>query len=345
MYSKTEVSRLALDQLDAGVLREAHEAFCGFANEFGCQWIDELFRGSKSPMDVLFILSLWNDWRAVKSLSSHDKIRRRWANGMLSQGVVSEVRVIAHLLRMGLDVQLEPSVSKAIPDLRFRDDGGWVYCEVSQRGATPVLARAQKTLHQLAEAASAAIPGLHGKVGVIRDISEKEISILLDVLASSPGPGLQMVGDFAIFRADSLETTLDQSRDIVEQVPEPKLFTTYVGHGIKGSAAVCVPDLAANEMLKRKARQLSTERPGILFLDLSRMISPMTGWRQLIERRLGRGFHSRVSAAVIYQTVLSERGPRTAGYVLVNPRAKYDLSDSTAQIIESFVPQPTLIEK
>lgn len=337
MYSRDEVADLALGQLLPDALDRAHRAFCGFATEFGRTWIEEYYGSYPCPADVVYIAALWDAWCTIKTLQGHDGVRARWKAGLDTQGVVPEVLIISHIVRQGFSVKLFPKVGSRVCDFKFNADRDWIYCEVSQRGVTPVLNRARTIMRELSIAASRAVVGLHGKIAVSRDITEEELIYLLRKLQSSPAPIYQRIAGFAHFRADPLETAMGQHSDIIEKVPEPRCFMTYVGHGLKGSVCISVSDRAAEEMVRSEAKQLPADHPGILLLDLSRMISPIPGWKRLIERRLESGVHTRVSAVVVLRTSLTDVGLQTVGEVIVNTRAKRPLSDETLKAILSLV--------
>jgi hypothetical protein len=85
----------------------------------------------------------------------------------------------------------------------------------------------------------------------------------------------------------SIEGRVGIGRDIVVRVP----FT----------------DDRADSILRREARQLPEEGPGIVMFDVQ--YSQVSAWTSMIERRFLSGVHTRVSAAVLFASGI-EQGPR-----------------------------------
>ena len=120
IYTKTEISKLALGQLKVDKLQRAVDAFNGFKALFGRPWIDEHFQGVQSADLVLYVLSLWENWLLVNRLDKSEELMKRWKSGMEESGVSTEIGVIAYIVSTGAKVELFPKVGRRVPDLHFR---------------------------------------------------------------------------------------------------------------------------------------------------------------------------------------------------------------------------------
>jgi hypothetical protein len=77
-------------------------------------------------------------------------LSRRWSAGIGQAGVEAEVKVIAFLKREGAGVELFSTIeSGKVPECRFLAGNALIYAEVSQRGISKVMKRANQILFPL----------------------------------------------------------------------------------------------------------------------------------------------------------------------------------------------------
>jgi hypothetical protein len=347
-YSTAEISELAIGQLLPSELQVANEAFNGFADLFGREWIDNYFRGCHFPGHVLELVSLWQDWSLVRRLAGAEKLQERWRSGVEDGGVRTEVRVVAHFLRAGATVELFPVIgSGKVPDFRFQADSNvdWVYAEASMRGISNVRRLAQQTVTRVSEAAGQVVPGMHGKVAVLRQPSSDELETMVSWLATLTSPDETRLDDLAVFFAAPLE---DNTEDRIDQlVPLPRFFSTSFSSvdGLirqRGTAWLSALDNAAQQVLEAEASQLPKDSPAMVFLDLSSVAGGYRAWESLIEKRFSPLFNTRISAVVLFQhnlsvdTVQGRVCLKTEGRLIVNPHAKKTLPSLALRPVQSM---------
>ncbi len=341
-YTKAEISKFALDQLPPHKLRQAVEAFDGFAKLFGKPWLEEIFQGVQSPVLVLHVLSLWEDWSLIKELKGSEEILKRWKSGINKAGVQAEIRVVAHLVGMQVKIELFPQVGNRFSDFRFRANSEWIYGEVSHRGISKVRKRGTEILGRVAAAAAKAIEDKHGKVAILRDLEDDEVERLISWLDSLSDCEEARLDDFTVFRASSISSTMDQDEPLTQFVPKPRLFSTYLSKPddhtfLKGTACMCISDRSAQEILETEAAQLPRSHPGIVFLDVSSMIGSYAEWYPLIQRRLQPCINTRISGVLLFQIWLGQDGPMMEGSLLLNRYARNPLPASVVPLLQSMI--------
>jgi hypothetical protein len=338
-YSRSEIEELGIEQLSQVQIEEAFEAFNGFAEIFGRAWIEAYFGSSNSPLLVSNIVSLWEDWSAVKELEGASKLLDRWKQGVYEQGVSAELRVVAHFSRVGVEVELFPQVGSRVCDFRFRLADDWVYAEVSRRGVSEVLRRRSDILEKVAQASANAVDGMHGKTAILRDLDEEEVEHLLSWLSTSRSQGRATRDDLAVFIADSIDSG---TNDIDQLVSEPRLYCTrgiINNHRIvqRGTACLSMSDEAIQEAFKTEVSQLPRDQPAMVFLDVSGVVGGYKACCSTIQRRLQPNINTRVSAVTLYQVASGGDGPEINGALLLNQYARNPLSESEIGLVRSFV--------
>lgn len=341
-YTNSEISKLALDQLSPDKLGRAVEAFNGFAKLFGRASLEKVFKGVQSPAIVLEVLCLWEDWFLVKELKGSEEILKRWKLEFNEGSISAEIRVVAHLIRMQAEVELFPQVGKRFSDIRFRTNCDWIYGEVSHRAISRVRKRGSEILRRVAAAAAKAVGNKHGKVAILRDLEDNEVERLVAWLGCLSDCEEMYLDDFAVFRTGSISSTMDQEENLVELVPKPRLFATYLSNlenqtFLKGTACMAISDRSAQEMLETEAAQLPRSHPGIVFLDVSSMIGSHAEWHHLIQRRLQPNINTRISGVLLFQTRLYHEGPGTEGSLILNPYARNPLPAPVIPLLQGLV--------
>ncbi len=340
-YTRSELEELGLRQLSAAELDQALEAFNGFCQDFGRPWLEGYTKRALSPHLVLAVVTLWEDWSLLKGLPGWGQLAQRWRAGVEEQGVKTEVRVVAALLRERARVELFPHAANSVQDFRYRVSDAWVYAEVSKRDVSEVVRSGELMLSQVADAAAEAVPGRHGKVAVLRELTEQEVNRLLGWLRSLGAEGRKDFQDIAAFDTDTLESGIGRHDALFDRVGIPKLFSTKVsllqgGVGARGSACAQISDTAAQEILKREAAQLPREGPGIVWLDVSTIVGGIDEWVPLIQRRFQPSINRRISAVVLFSTVIGSGGLKTTWQLLSNPNARTPIPLAELEVIRTI---------
>jgi hypothetical protein len=342
VYEIDEIKKLGLDQLSKQELDTATDSLNGFAAQFGREWVDGFFGATQSRLLVLALNDLWLRWNKIRELPGAEDILVRWTRGPNEAGVTSELYVLAGLLDSNFEVELFPNCGTRVPDARFRQsESDWVYLEVSKRGISEILAWTLKCLQELAMAAASVVPGKHGKVGLSRNPDKAEVESVVRWLTEINSENGRFK-DLAVFHSDSIETGGgDPNDEAVSFTPQPRMFSTHIHFkdgavAVKGTAAITVGDRSAQQILEAEASQLPNTGPGVVFLDLSRVIDGISEWEPLIRRRLQPNINTRISAVVLFSTTLATNGPETKMTVIGNPYAKKPLTSAVLQQLNAL---------
>ena len=97
-------------------------------------------------------------------------------------------------------------------------------------------------------------------------------------------------------------------------------------------------DERAERMLREEARQLPTDAPGLVAIDVTRTSIVLNAWESLLNRRLQPSQHTRVSGIVLFQNniVSDDDGSwkiKTSGKLTLNQHAKFELPASVRSAI------------
>jgi len=326
-YTRSELKELGLNQLSETQLDRALEAFNGLCQDFGRPWLEAYYKGALSPHLVMAIVNLWEDWSLVNRLPGWEQLAKRWQSGIDEQGVKTEVRVVAALLSKGARVELFPPAGNRVPDFRYQVSDAWIYAEVSKRELSKAVESGRLMLNQVADAAAEAVPGRHGKVGVLRELTQDDLNRFIGWLRALGAEERRDFEDIAVFDTDTLESGTNREDIVFQLVGSPKLFSTKIsfreaGVSLKGSACAQISDTAAQEVLEKEAAQLPREGPGIVCLDVSTIVGGIDEWVPLIQRRFQPSINTRISAVVLFSTFISSGGLSTTWRLLSNPHAR-----------------------
>ncbi len=336
VFTKEEIQELSLGQLSEHELDEANTAFNGFARLFGRKWVTDYFRG-QSAVFSRALIRYWRDWATVGTFPNAEQLIGRWRAGVDEMGVATEILVLASLARRGGQPELFVEIDGRVPDCRIREDAqaDWVYVEMSARGLSEIRRRGQDILWRVSHAAADAVPGMHGKVALLRPPSAEELEEVVRWLAQRPNSG-DALTDIAEFYTDTIESGIGGNDVLEQRVPRPRMFSTRVVTGerlAKGSASLRISDEAADRALQGEAEQLPREQAGVVVLDVSGVIDGIDAWTPLIGRRFQPGINRRIGGVILMARNLSVAGLKMRSELLVNPHAAKPLTDRMRAIL------------
>jgi hypothetical protein len=103
---------------------------------------------------------------------------------------------------------------------------------------------------------------------------------------------------------------------------------------------IAFSDDRADEFLRKEAKQLPKDAPGIVMIDVSDASGGMRTWRPLLEKRLQPNMHTRVSAICLFASLSypSDAGEswRMETKLLLNKNAAMQLSSSLISILSRY---------
>lgn len=340
MFSNAEVAALGIDQLSPAELDAALEAFNGFAALFSKEWVLKVFRGAQSPIFVRAIVGMWKDWLELAKKPNADQILTRWRQGFFEAGIQAEIVVMARLARAGAQVELFVKTGNRVPDCKATIKNESIFLEISQRGISEIRKRANKILHEFANAAAEARPGLHGKVAILTMTGDAELERAKTWLRAGPDDGSHL-DNLVAFHTGSFDEP-NPTGVLESHVPAPRMFSTTIKHGAdgvhqRGTAVLGISDRGAQALLESEASQLPQEEGGVVVLDISAVIGGINEWTPLIRRRFQPQINRRISAVLLLSRALAAEGPVIESALLVNPHARNPLSADCRELLQRML--------
>jgi hypothetical protein len=137
------------------------------------------------------------------------------------------------------------------------------------------------------------------------------------------------------------------------EAPVPR---TGLGHAViedgettrSVAVRVAFSDDRADEFLRKEARQLPKEAPGVVMIDVAEASGGMRTWRPILEKRLQPNIHTRVSGICLFRTVLypTDEGEswRIETKLLINPNAPMTLPSSLISRLNRYESQEADLE-
>jgi len=230
---------------------------------------------------------------------------------------LSELKA-TYLLKLGdadTQLELEPTVivgtTNRKPDIRVRRAAEpWTYVEVTRPDTSEEAVR----VHDLIETIGRVLDAVKGKysleVFLRRQPTQSEVSTLRQQVEKiCQLQGVQVVklqSNLGALYLNELEPGLVVMDDHGEPlVPRTGMATSITEEGeTTRSVAVRVAfsDDRADDFLRKEAKQLPKDAPGVVMIDVSEASGGMRTWRPLLEKRLQPNIHTRVSGICLFQS-------------------------------------------
>jgi hypothetical protein len=326
---------------------EIVEAFNRAERVFGRDWVDAKLTPmpNLSTHGALVTLTVV-DWGrllgCLEDVGNADPLLARLRAGR--SDALAELRAISLLraTRADVQVELEPVVTIAgrdrKPDLRVRvGEEPWTYAEVTK----PDTSEARERVRAVAVTVCGVVDVVPGEYAVEvflrREPTDAEVDTLKEhveeacrlqeVLTLELPSGL---GTLFLNQTPPGQVVLD---DHGEQYVPRIGVSRALGDagGARRHIAMRVPfsDSRADDFLRREARQLPPNAPGLVMIDMAEASGGMRTWRPLLRRRLQPNLHTRVGAICLFRAGVypSDAGESTRieTKVLVNAHATTEL--------------------
>jgi len=331
-FSKSEIKELSLNQFSESQVNRAFKAFNGLTQLFDKDFIGKRFNNVKCPSEVIYITELWENWKIVEPFKKSHKIIERWKEGLCEQGVNAELFIFAYLIKNGILSELFPCIDYKEPDCSIHVNNQIIYIEITSRERSKKFWRGTKILGKIARIAGETFKGSHAKLAILRLPTDNELKRICYWIKSSINTNEGLLDNLAYFYLDAIESPLNKKDKLMKYLPSHSHYGTYFGKGMKGTAGIYLEDIAANEILKREAKQLSKKYPGIICIDSSQTSSGYESWVPLIKRRFQPDINKRISAVLLFAIALSNEKSLISGCFLKNTFTKYSINDNVETI-------------
>jgi hypothetical protein len=251
-----------------------------------------------------------------------------------------------HLVRsqnLNSDVELGPIVQVADrmpkPDFRIRrGDEPWTYVEVTQPDIAEAETKALAVLNRVADLVHPIQRSFSLEVLLRREPTDAEIDRLASFIPDYCLSGGNQSYDMPELAILSLNVSAPTIITLVDHPGEPNIprlgFAKVVsGPGEPNSRHISVrmayADDRAEAFLRREAKQLPIDSPGLIMVQVSRARGGIRSWEPILKRRFQPDIHTRVSAVCLFR---SGHEPTPAGEAWIpkmtliqNPHARRQL--------------------
>lgn len=336
---------------DGRIAYSAEEAVAAFnlvERTLGREWmkahnttgnVDEVW----GPGPTATIVRMGLRLASLEGLGGAEELIRRILRKDLS--ALAELTTV-HLLRRdrpSVTVELWPDVTVSggprKPDLRVREDAGhpWTYVEVTQPDTSEAEERVQTVMNRVTALIREVRKSFALEVFLRREPTDAEVAAVVntvrDVCASEGVVRRELPDGLGLLLLNHTEpgsVVLDDHGD----AHVPRLArATAIGGGAEPHRHIAVrmaySDERAERFLGREARQLPTDAPGLIVIQMGRAPGGFKSWEPVIRQRFQPTIHTRVSAVCLLGggSVATPAGekllPQTR--LIVNPHAAFQL--------------------
>ncbi|MEU7660856.1 hypothetical protein [Streptomyces lincolnensis] len=333
--------------------------FNSVVSHFGRTWIEASRTTNRAvesgALPTLSIVTLGQRLESLaNAVNSDDLLRKLRERQPDASGELTAI----HLVRSGAwDVALELEPPGLIPggnrnpDFRIKQgDLDWTCIEVKQTSTSQARAQAEKGLHRL----SAGLIGDCGgnftlEVFFKREPTPDEVEeVAAQIINLHSDRGAEEIslrdGLGTLYWNDRTPGSLE-----VDDHGEPRtrvnsMATNMVEGVVQSDIVVRWPfaDARAQVFLDSARKQLPTDVPGLVMVDVSGALGAMKTWRAVIERRFQPSMYTRVSGVCLFSSGvhLADGGYewRPETQLIRNPHARIALPEWIAEQIERFRP-------
>ena len=301
---------------------EVLAAFVRCDRMLGRGWIDSAKQNSKGSAPTLAVVAVGQQLAFLEDIAEPQRLIGKLRDR--DQSAFAELRAI-YLLRSRepTRVELEPTVSvsgrERKCDFRIqRPSEPWIYVEVTQPDISDAQARVQALLGSIADVVQTVKKQFALEVFFRREPSDDEVAPLkVSILefcsmerAESAAPVQQeMPNGMGVLFLNHQQVGQVVIDDHGEQ-PVPRLGAAraVVGAGEPNRhIAVRVPysDERAEQFLTSEARQLPTDSPGLIMIEMGRAPGGFRTWEPLLQRRFQPAIHTRVGGVYLFTSGLN----------------------------------------
>ena len=335
-YSKSEIIKLSLKQFSESQLKRSLEAFNGIAKLFGRDFIDERFKSSRCPSEVIYITELWENWKIIEPLRNSIKIIKRWKEGIYEEGIGAELFIFAHLIKSGVVPELFPIFENKEPDCKIKLNNQIIYIEITHRNESKNLKKGKEIIGKVARLVGETFKGKHAKIAILRLPNNNDFQIITQWLQNIGNINEGKLDNLAYFYLDTIESHVRKNDRLDRFISPRSHYATFVGKGMKGTACLYIEDNMAEEILKRESKQLPKQYAGIICIDTSGVSCGYEKWIPLIKRRFQPKINKRISAVLLFSKAMSNKKTLIKGCFLGNPYARYSVNDGVKSIFSNI---------
>ena len=320
-------------------------AFVRCQQVLGRDWINRARCGATGIIPTFNVAAVGEQLASIDDVYSSTQFITKLRDG--DQSAFAELQAI-HLLRKGEPtiVELEPTVRvgkrERKCDFRIkRWNEPWVYVEATRPDTSKAKGRVETLLRSIVDVVSLIERQFALEVFFRREPTDAEVQFLLTYILEFCSVKRAEAGVITEDMPDGLGMLI-LNKQVVGQVvlsdhgdvPVPRLGAarTIIGQPSRHVVArVPFADERAEQFLTTEARQLPTDAPSLIMVDMGGVPGGFASWVPIIERRFQPAMHTRVGAVCLFGSGL-ESTPRGAAVLfdtqlISNRYAKIPLPD------------------
>lgn len=286
-------------------------AFESAEDQLGQSWIDAIHASSVGAHSVAVVVAMGRKLKRLEHASGLSGVLQRIQAGHDAARTELTAAYLCVPADMSVEVEFEPEVRigvrRSVPDFRIRrQDEPWTYVEVSAPDVSELQRRAHAVLEQLGKFIAEMPFGATAEVMLRRDPCDQEVDEIGRTLLRqlrTPGDSRIDLSGLALLlvRYDPLvQVVLDEHGE--PATPRIGLMHFVVRGNDRKHLLLryAFSDQRAAEFLKREARQLPKDSPGLVMVDVSRASGARRAWEPLLRGRLKPYQHTRVSGVALF---------------------------------------------
>lgn len=299
------------NQFSDSQINRVSNAIVGFTHLFGRSFIDETIKSA--PALAMYITETWENWKLVEPLKKSEEILERWKEGLYKQGIIPELDIFAHLIRLGIVPDLFPSVGSKKADCKINYNNQIIYIEVTHRDLSEAMKKVNNISTKIHDKLDKIFKGHPVKVEILRlPTNKNELNIIINWLQNMRNKNKGKLDGLVSF---SLE----------EKIKDGLLISIDLGSTVK------------KRIIMSEIKQLANGYPGIICLDTSVVGQDYKDWIKSVERMFQSNKYERLSAIFLYSKPLTNKRTIINGCFMDNPIAKHPIDVNIKCIFEKML--------
>jgi hypothetical protein len=311
----------------------------------GREWIDRRFPSqAKGTGPTLGVTTMGEALATLQDVTGNERLLDKLRSDDLS--AIAELRAI-HLLRSqgNTRIELEPLIKtkdgERRPDFRIRQEAEpWVYVEVTQPDISDAQAHVDALLSDMVEQIASVEKPFSLEVFLRREPNQQEAASVISASLAACLSGVQEAGATQMLPDELGWLTLNQHSvghfEVRDQGDEPlptvssmKALVGPGGPNRQVAIRMAYADERAERFLTSEARQLPTDAPGLVMVDMQKIPGGVQSWQPLVRRRFQPKMHTRVGSVCLFfsGSFATQEGQKilTIAKLLANPHARIPL--------------------
>lgn len=295
---------------------------------------------------IMRAVQFHEDWAVVKGCKNVDGLKRKLCRAHDEDNADLEVHVAAALVREGSILELEPELASGKhSDFRVcLEREPWLYGEVSRRSSPPQ--EIENVLNGLLDRCLRLSAGCACSLNILGEFSREACEPIDEWLrklseTEAERPNLAFVELDGVAQFRRFAHGHDGTTEILSTRSPPVQMRSKDDFPGSSFATVYyhVPDPGFGNKFQDKLKQLPTDAPGAIFLDVTGIAGGLRRWRDEAERALADPANSHVLAVILLARVIDHtsyprwRFERT---IAMNTARQRDWPDFSTLIARAF---------